>query len=69
MVSGTTVAGDTILARRTSLGPELTESQMSHGEKGRHSGKKETGSGWRTVRGSLDVFLEAEKTVPLSRTV
>lgn len=43
-------AGDTNLARCTSLGPEQTESPMSRGEKGRHGRKKETGSGWRTVR-------------------
>jgi hypothetical protein len=54
-VRGTTVAGGNNPARCTSLGPEQTIPQMSCGEKGRHGGEKETGSGWRIVRGSLAV--------------
>lgn len=61
------MAGGDNPARCTSLGPEQTIPQMRRGEKGRHGGEKETGSGWRIVRGSLAVFLEAVKSVLLSR--
>lgn len=48
------MAGGNSLARCTTLGPEQTESQMSHGEKGGVVGRK--WKSWQIVGGRLDAF-------------